>query len=141
VTIESRIIFIGKLQERSRRSRQEAKRLLEEGFYEGSISRAYYSMFDLAQAVLATKDISPRKHFAVILAFGEHFSKPGLVATGLHHKLRDAYEARQTADYEYDTLKTKDEADAVLKDAEEFATGMDAFLEDWVRKVKIAGEK
>jgi uncharacterized protein (UPF0332 family) len=73
VTVQNRLTFIAKLQRKSEKSFKEAKLLFEQGFYEGSISRAYYSMFYLGKAVLATKDLSRQKHSAVIAAFWRAF--------------------------------------------------------------------
>jgi|1185.fasta_scaffold1398647_1 uncharacterized protein (UPF0332 family) len=42
---------------------------------ESAISRAYYAMFYLAEALLAERDLEFKKHAAVHAAFGEHFTK------------------------------------------------------------------
>jgi uncharacterized protein (UPF0332 family) len=63
------------LVEKSRKSVAAATVLANGGFTEAAVSRAYYAAFYLAQAALATKDISRSKHSGVIAAFGEHLTK------------------------------------------------------------------
>jgi len=50
-----------------------ARYLLEEGFYEDSASRAYYSMFFAATALLLTRGITVRTHRGLIATFGSEF--------------------------------------------------------------------
>lgn len=53
--------------------------LLENGKLRDSISRAYYSMFHAAKALLLLKGIDPRKHSGVIRMFGLHFVNSGFI--------------------------------------------------------------
>jgi len=47
-----------------------AEYLLKGGFYNDAVSRAYYSMFYSARALLSIKEIYPKAHKGVILKFG-----------------------------------------------------------------------
>lgn len=76
-----------------------AEVLFREGFYDFSVSRAYYAMFYLAQAALLTKGLSFGKHSAVIAAFGREFAKAGVVDTRFHRNLKRAYDRRTVGDY------------------------------------------
>ena len=58
-------------------SLEEAKILFEREHYMGAVSRAYYSMFHGARALLLMKEIIPKKHSGVISMFGLHFVKEG----------------------------------------------------------------
>jgi len=49
---------------------EEARLLLAKGFYRGAASRAYYSMFHAARALLAAKNIAPKKHSGVLRMLG-----------------------------------------------------------------------
>ena len=75
--LENRRKLVQVLVEKSRKSLAAAASLSKEGFSEAAISRAYYAAFYLAQAALATKDISRSKHSGVIAALGEHLTKKG----------------------------------------------------------------
>ena len=76
-----------------------AKLLLQNRFPAIASSRAYYAMFNAAEAMLLSEDLSFSKHSAVISAFGQHFAKTGLVPTHLHRAILTAQEDRQAADY------------------------------------------
>ena len=45
---------------------EEARNLLSNGFYRGAVSRAYYSMYHAAKALLLAKNIAPKKHTCVL---------------------------------------------------------------------------
>ena len=57
---------------------KEAKLLLTNGFYRGAASRAYYSMFHAAKALLALKNIAPKKHSGVLRMLGLEFVNKGI---------------------------------------------------------------
>lgn len=82
--LENRRKLVQVLLEKSQKSVAAATALAKDGFTEAAISRAYYAAFYLAQAALATKDISRSKHSGVIAAFGERFAKRGLLPETLH---------------------------------------------------------
>lgn len=125
--------YIEQLKRRSEESLEEAKLLYKEGHYNGAISRAYYAMFYLAQAVLATKDIARSKHYGVIAAFGEKFAKQGVVSQKFHKLLMEAYEERRVSDYEVGVVRSKNEAKRFLSDAREFCKGIDEYLDRWLK--------
>lgn len=107
---------------------------LKEGFYETSISRSYYSMFYLAQAVLATKDIYRKKHSGVSAAFAEHFTNKGLLPKMLHIKILRAFEDRRMADYDMEISKTEKDASQVLGYAKDFREEVAPFLTKWMQE-------
>ena len=65
---------ISELLERARLSQKAAANLLRDGFPGFAASRAYYSMFYVAQALLLSKDMSFSSHSAVIAAYGKEFA-------------------------------------------------------------------
>jgi len=109
---------IDKLIEKAKRSVEAAKRLLDSGDYDFSVSRAYYAMFYCA--LLLTKDLSFSKHSAVIAAFGKHFVKTGLVSPALHSYLSNAFKDRQMGDYEAVITISRQQAENHVRNAEEF---------------------
>jgi uncharacterized protein len=86
--LENRRKLVHVLLEKSRKSLAAATVRARDGFTEAAISRAYYAAFYLAQAALATKDISRSKHSGVIAAFGEHLTKKRLLPEALHKTFR-----------------------------------------------------
>ena len=111
---------------KAERSLDVAEYLLAGDYIEHAISRAYYSMFYAAEAVLLRKGLELSKHSAVASAFGKHFSKTGIAPAQLHRYLRAAGEARITSDYR----------DAVSLDAQQAREEIARAREwiDWARK-------
>jgi len=107
-----------------------ASLLIKNGDYDSSVSRSYYAMFYLAEAMLLKKGLSFSKHSAVIAAFGKHFAKTNLIDKKFHKYLIDAFAKRQIGDYEYIELITEDEAKKLHKKAEEFFKGSLNFLKE-----------
>jgi uncharacterized protein (UPF0332 family) len=91
---------IRKIIEKTREKLKEAEILFEEGLYSGAVCRAYYAVFHAACAVLIIKKLEFSKHSAVISAFGQQFVKTGELNENLHTIFKQAFEARQLADYD-----------------------------------------
>ena len=100
-----------------------AKYLLDGGFLEGAISRAYYAAFHAARAVLLLLGERPRTHEGTLQLFGLRVVKPGLIETKYARSFRLLFQNRQTADYtvltsieEQETKEMIQAADAFLKE-------------------------
>ena len=72
------------LVEHARESLVAAKLLTQAGHHGFAASRAYYSMFYVAEAFLAGKGLSFSKHSGVIAAFAEHFTRTRIVPVVCH---------------------------------------------------------
>jgi uncharacterized protein (UPF0332 family) len=132
--LENRRKLVQILVEKSRKSLAAAVSLLREDFTEAAISRAYYAAFYLAQAALATKDISRSKHSGVIAAFGEHLTKKGALAEELHKTFLKLYEKRVTSDYSVEAFLSSDETKETLEAARKFAKSVETYLQEWMAK-------
>ncbi len=108
------------LVEKAERSLKAANLLFEKGNYDFSISRAYYTMFYCAEALLFAKDLSFSKHSAVIAAFGKEFVKMGLLSKKFHKYILEAFEDRLSGDYDIISTITKEKNEETLKKAKEF---------------------
>jgi len=97
-----------------------ANLLCSKGFYREAISRAYYSMFHAAQALLVIKKVYPKSHKGVIQKFGEEFVKPGLLEKRMGHILSQSESMRLKADYDVGVKITKDECKEILENCELF---------------------
>lgn len=116
---------------RAEASAGEVRYLIAGGYYGSAISRAYYGMFYLAQALLLGKGLSASSHKQTIIAFGREFAKTGELPQEFHAYLIAGQEDRLGADY--DVL-----ASFTLELAEERLKQLAAFLET-VRSY-LAGE-
>jgi uncharacterized protein (UPF0332 family) len=132
--LENRRKLVQALLEKSRKSVAAAATLEKEGFAEAAISRAYYAAFYLAQAALATKDISRSKHSGVIAAFGEHLTKKGLLPETLHKILVNLFESRVASDYSVDPSPSSEETEEALEAANEFTKSVQTYLQEWLAK-------
>ena len=88
-----------------------AKILHREGYYGFGAARAYYAMFYLAEAFLLDKGLAFGKHSAVIAAFGEHFTKTGIVPPEFHRYLIRGMQVRHAGDYGKARSVTPEEVD------------------------------
>jgi len=77
-----------------------ARVLLEREYYGFAVSRAYYSMFYIAQTFLLGEGLSFSKHSAVISAFGQRFVKTGQVPQEFHRYLIEGEDSRNVGDYD-----------------------------------------
>jgi uncharacterized protein (UPF0332 family) len=97
-----------------------AKLLLTNNYPDYATSRAYYSMFYIAEAFLEGEGLSFSKHSAVIAAFGREFAKPKRVLPDFHRFLIEAQELRTTGDYGQLNAITADHASEQIDHAEQF---------------------
>lgn len=116
------------LLKKARKSLNAAKLLLNDGFYDAAISRAYYTMFYLVQALLEGKGLSYSKHGSLLGAFGLHFIKSGEIEQKFHRYLIDSFDLRHTADYDINVTLDQTTAEAQIAHAEEFLTMTETIL-------------
>ena len=119
---------IGGLLAKARRSVKAAERLLQDGDYDFAVSRAYYGMFYVTQALLLTHDVRRSKHSGVIAAFQETFVKTGDVPERFFHLLRDGFEDRAEGDYGFAEI-SREQAEAGIEAARQFVDEMGRRLE------------
>lgn len=99
---------------------QAAQLLSSQKFYDFAVSRAYYAMFYVAQAILLGEGYSFSKHSTVISQFGQHFAKTGRVPVKYHRYLIDAQDSRLLGDYSAMTNLSAVDADEAIDRAQEF---------------------
>ena len=105
---------------RAKRRLDAAYHLFEDGFYEDAVSRAYYSMYFAAKALLLKKDITVKTHKGLLSKFGLEFVNVGVVEEYYGRALRIAEELREEADYSISREITKEEVESIIDDAEKF---------------------
>ncbi|NBW79947.1 MAG: HEPN domain-containing protein [Betaproteobacteria bacterium] len=107
-----------------------ARVLLETNDADGAANRAYYAMFDAAQAALLRSGVPAayalgKTHRGVINAFSAYLVKEGPVSKELGRQLKRAEEVRLVADYNGETVTLADAAELVNQ-AELFVKAMQA---------------
>ena len=116
------------LLEKARQSLQAADNLKRDGFLDFSASRAYYTMFYVAEALLIEQGLSYSSHTAVIGAFGKLFAKTGKLDTRFHRYLLDAQDTRNVGDYSIGPGVTAEQVEETLVWAKEFLEAAKALL-------------
>jgi uncharacterized protein (UPF0332 family) len=84
----------GGVGEKGQRQSAGAKLLADDELYDFAASRAYYTMFYVAEALLLGESLSFSKPTAVIAAFGRRFARPGVVPAEFHRYLIDGQDVR-----------------------------------------------
>lgn len=97
-----------------------AKTLLETGFYEDAVSRAYYAVLHAAKAALLTRDIAAESHAAVRRLFGKELVQPGFLEKEWALVLAQAQDERALADYDVELAFSRKVARERVDDAKRF---------------------
>ena len=88
--------------------------------YNDAVSRAYYSMFYAAKAVLLTKDIITRTHRGTISQLNSNFVRVGEFEEMVWKYLPLSETLREEADYSITKRITQEESDEILIGAQIF---------------------
>jgi len=110
-----------------------AKQALSIGDYDSCVSRCYYAMFFMAEAVLLTKNLTASSHKGVISLFGEHFVKTKIFERNLGKAFNDAYDKRLVGDYGVGFTVTEQEAKDLLETAQNFIQKLKDHLEKRIK--------
>jgi uncharacterized protein (UPF0332 family) len=107
-----------------------AKLLDAQGYHGFAASRAYYTMFYIAEAFLLGQGLAFSRHSGVHAAFGEHFVKTGIVPSEFHRHLIRGMEVRHAGDYGRGrTTVTPQETSQQIAHADEFFTLAERLIE------------
>ncbi|MEH1780027.1 MAG: HEPN domain-containing protein [Nostoc sp.] len=105
---------------KARQSVSAAKILLENDYPDYAASRAYYSMFYVAETFLIGEGMSFSSHAGVISAFGRNFARTGKVPIQFHRFLIDAQDLRNAGDYGQLNAVSLEQANEQIINAEMF---------------------
>ncbi|MEB3277694.1 MAG: HEPN domain-containing protein [Lyngbya sp.] len=108
------------LLQKASRSLEAARILNQQNLPEFAVSRAYYTMFYIAEAFLEGEGLSYSRHSAVISEFGRLFANTGRVPVEFHRYLIVAEQIRRRGDYNIDPSVTIAQAEEQIQRAEEF---------------------
>ena len=121
---------------KARRFLKTAELAMKDGDNDSCVSRAYYAMFLMAEAVLLSKSLKASFHASVITLFGEHFVKTGVFGRDVGKSLRKAYDSRKKGDYGIGFLIDREEAENKLRDAKNFVKQAEDYLRQKVEDAK-----
>jgi uncharacterized protein len=89
--------------------------LFENGFWNSSVNRLYYSVFYAVNALLVLNEIQPKTHSTVNNQFSQHFVKTGIFEPRFGRLLNTLYDWRQRGDYESLFLYDKESVEPLLE--------------------------
>jgi uncharacterized protein (UPF0332 family) len=104
-----------------------ARAALEAGFPSVAVSAAYYAELYAARAALSEQDRNAKTHRGVWNLFGDLFVSTGRFDPELLVEARRIQELREAADYDAREI-SRERADAIVTDAEQFVAGVAAML-------------
>jgi uncharacterized protein (UPF0332 family) len=116
------------LLEKAKRSQKAAAKLFKDGDFDFAASRAYYSLFYTAEALLLSRELSFSSHSAVIASFGKEFAKTGALNPKFHHYLMESQDRRNIGDYSVLAEVTKEQVSEMLAWAKEFNKAAENYL-------------
>ena len=97
-----------------------ARRLVESGDFDDSVSRAYYAAFHGARALLVSAGHSPATHHGVVTLFHLLFVRTGRIARDMAKCLTNLKDDRESVDYELFADSDRHDAENALTEAERF---------------------
>ncbi|PKL18211.1 MAG: hypothetical protein CVV49_07085 [Spirochaetae bacterium HGW-Spirochaetae-5] len=97
--------------EKAERSLDAAKNLIDDGDYDFSSSRSYYSAFYSLQALLLTKNLVFSKHSGVIAGFSEHFIRNGVFPVQYAKYISRLFRERHIGDYDFISVISREDAE------------------------------
>lgn len=108
-----------------------AKLLLDAELYKDSVGRSYYTIFSAIRAVLAIKQVDFSKHAGVIAYFQKEFIKTDIFDKKYSKYLQQAFQIRNSCDYDDFFIVSKQDAEEqynrakeLLEIIEEYITGI-----------------
>ncbi len=121
---ESVLIYLDGAREALRNARYN----LDGDFYGVAINRAYYAFFYAATALLLTLDLTRSKHSGVMGSFRERFVKAGIFSVQDSQAYGDAFQTRNTTDYQMAGRADKAQAQAIVENARHFVGRCEIYL-------------
>lgn len=106
--------------EKAKRSQKAASKLFKGGDVDFAASRAYYSLFYTASALLLSRGLSFSSHSGVIANFGKEFARTGALNPKYHNYLIESQDRRNIGDYSLVAEVTEEQAQEMLEWANEF---------------------
>jgi len=121
---------IKKLLDKAQKNIDLSEKLVSSNYCDFAITRLYYAMFYIAEAILLTKEISFSKHSAVISFFNKEFVKTGIFDKKYYEIISDLFVLRQESDYAYDFDIELEEVNDYIDTVKEFLEKARKYLKE-----------
>lgn len=113
---------------RAREALRAAETLTRDRCYADAISRAYYAILHAAKATLHVHDIAAESHAAVRRMFGLHLVRSGEIEPEWSVYLVESLDDRLAADYDVETVFSREEARSECRRSREFLSRIRRYL-------------
>lgn len=107
-----------------------AKLLLEAGLYKDSVGRSYYAIFSAIRAVLAIRQVDFSKHAGVIAYFQKEFIKTEIFDKKYSKHLQQAFQIRNSCDYDDFFIVSKQDAEEQYERAVEILVVIEEYIRE-----------
>ena len=114
--------------EKARNCLSAAKTLLSTGAYSDSANRSYYCIFHAIRAVLITVGFSAKTHSGCITEFRRRYIKTKIFPNDFSDIIGNAFEVRNSSDYEDFYVISKEEVEQQAENANLFLTAVERYL-------------
>ena len=116
------------LLDKAKRSQRTAELMFREKEFDFAGSRAYYTLFYVAQALLLERGLAFSSHAAVIANFGKEYAKTNMLSSNLHQYLIKAQDRRNIGDYGIGEHLSEEDVHEMLAWGKEFIKTAEKFL-------------
>ncbi len=123
--------------EKSQKKLEAAEKLFDLGYYEDAVSRVYYAVFHIVQALLLTEVEKAETHKGIVTLFGLLFIKTGRFTKDLGRYLANLKDDRESGDYEILSYIDRETAEKALKEGKEFIEEVLEYLKNLDLGVKF----
>lgn len=105
-----------------------AKLLLDAELYKDSVGRSYYAIFSAIRAILAIKQVDFSKHAGVIAYFQKEFIKTNIFDKKYSKYLQQAFQIRNSCDYDDFFIVSKQDAEEQYVRAKELLAVVEKYI-------------
>jgi len=109
---------------------EESKLLTKSGFYNGSLNRSYYSIYNSVKALLEFKGIETKSHSGLLTMFHDHYVKTGEFSRTALDNLHRSEILREKSDYKNFFEASPTDAKEQIKNASLFLKESIKYLEN-----------
>ena len=114
--------------EQAREYLADAERSLLSASYRTSVNRSYYCIFQAMRAVLALDGFDSKKHSGIIAEFRRRYIRTGVFGSTMSDIIGNAFEVRNSSDYEDFYIVSSTEAKTQLSDAKLFFDTVESYI-------------
>lgn len=104
--------------------------LLEAGLYKDSVGRSYYAIFSAIRAILAIRQVDFSKHAGVIAYFQKEFIKTEIFDKKYSKYLQQAFQIRNSCDYDDFFIVSKQDAEEQYERAVEILDVISEYIKE-----------